>query len=106
MSLDFFILTILPRGLWTFNFSLGEDFSLWKISLSPFLAAFRSEKWVFGSLWSLFDTTKNLKPRFYLQECVKNKTNFFNFWFVFNLLKETNEERRKTEIREKGGVGN
>ena len=28
MSLVFFILTIMPRGLWTFNFSLGEDFSL------------------------------------------------------------------------------
>jgi len=59
MSLDFFILTTMPRGLWTFNFSLGEDFSLLKISLSPFLAAFRSEKGIPGSLWSLFDTTMN-----------------------------------------------
>ena len=77
-----------------------------KISLSSNLAAFRSKKWVFGPQWSLFDTTKDFKPLFNLQECVKNKTKLFNFWFVFNLLKETNEERRKTEIREKGGVGN
>ena len=52
------------------------------------------------------DTTKDFKPLFNLQECVKNKTKLFNFWFVFNLLKETNEKRRKTEFGEKGGVGN
>ena len=77
-----------------------------KISLSSNLAAFRSKKWVFGPQWSLFDTTEDFKPRSNLQECVKNKTKLFNFWFVFNLLKETNEKGRKTEFGEKGGVGN
>ena len=106
MSLVFLYLLSMPRDLVDFkSFSRGGFLSL-KILLSSNLAAFRSEKWISGSQWSLFVTTRTLNHTLNLLECVKNKTKLFKIWFVFNLVKETNEERRKTEIGEKGGVGN
>ena len=64
MSLDFGYLQWVPRGPVVFNFSLGEDLSLLNLSLRQISAAFRSEKWIFWSLRSLFVTTQDLKPHY------------------------------------------